>query len=102
MPKNISSHYSLEHAMVIVDDSYCFLYTDAIIHSGASFGQGSGPIYLDDVTCSGTEARLIDCSYDRSTSDCSHSRDAGVTCGTECMNTHYVQCSIELGLHVYF
>jgi len=75
---------------------------NAIIHSGASFGQGSGPIYLDNVTCSETEARLIDCSYDRSTSDCSHSMDAGVTCGTECMNMHYVQCSIELGLHVYF
>ena len=37
-------------------------------------------IYLDDVQCSGNEARLIDCVYDSQTSDCSHSRDAGVRC----------------------
>ena len=35
---------------------------------------------MDDVQCSGNEARLIDCTYDSITSDCTHLRDAGVRC----------------------
>lgn len=54
--------------------------TDAIAYSNAQYGQGIIPILLDDVSCSGTEARLIDCTYDSSTSDCSHSDDASVKC----------------------
>ena len=38
-----------------------------------------GPIYLDEVECTGTEVRLSDCS--RITDhDCIHSEDAGVIC----------------------
>ena len=37
-------------------------------------------IVLDDVRCTGTEDRLVDCSYDSSTGDCTHSEDAGVRC----------------------
>ena len=54
--------------------------TDATAYSSAHFGQGSGTIVLDDVRCTGTEDRLVDCSYDRSTVDCTHSEDAGVRC----------------------
>ena len=46
----------------------------------AAYGQGSGPIHLDTVSCSGTEERLIDCSYDSDTREDSHSEDAGVFC----------------------
>ena len=54
--------------------------TDATALSFAFFGQGSGPIVLDDVRCVGTEDRLIDCPYDPSTVDCVHSEDASVRC----------------------
>ena len=56
-------------------------FTDSIAQNGAQlYGVGIIPILLDDVSCSGTESRLIDCSYDSTTSDCSHSEDAGVQC----------------------
>ena len=52
-------------------------------YSSAFFGQGNGTILLDDVACSGTEAKLTTCSYDPSTVDCSHGEDAGVRCDGE-------------------
>ena len=67
--------------------------TAAIAYSRALYGQGSGSILLDDVRCTGTESRLIDCSYDSHTADCSHSEDAAVYCSTcELSPTCYV-CS---------
>ena len=60
----------------------CFssLSTDATALSFAFFGQGTGPIVLDDVRCAGTEDRLVDCPHDPSTVDCVHSEDASVRC----------------------
>ena len=53
----------------------------ATARSSAFFGQGVGSIFLDNVGCSGTESRLIDCAHSGIGShDCSHSEDAGVTC----------------------
>ena len=52
----------------------------SIARTSAYFGQGTGPILLDDVRCTGTESRLVDCTYDPSTVDCNHGEDAGVTC----------------------
>lgn len=55
------------------------IHAGARAHIFAFFGQGSDPILLDDVACAGTESRLLDCSY-RSTHNCGHYEDAGVTC----------------------
>ena len=56
-------------------------FVDAIAYSNAYFGQGTSlSIYLDDVACTTAQSRLIDCSYDSNTGDCSHSEDAGVQC----------------------
>ena len=47
----------------------------------ARFGQGSGPIQLDDVQCVGTESSLTDCpARPINQHDCSHFEDAGVRC----------------------
>ncbi|XP_062334205.1 soluble scavenger receptor cysteine-rich domain-containing protein SSC5D-like [Osmerus eperlanus] len=50
--------------------------------SSASFGQGSGPIWLDDVRCSGSEATLAACPHlPFGSHNCLHIEDAGVVCG---------------------
>ena len=35
---------------------------------------------MDDVACTGSESRLIDCVYDDDTSEDTHTEDAGVHC----------------------
>ena len=53
----------------------------AIARLNAGFGQGSGPIFLDDVRCTGLEKRLFSCVHRGiDVNNCDHSKDAGVTC----------------------
>ena len=51
----------------------------AVARTSAYYGQGLGPIQLDNVQCTGSESRLLDCTH-LAIHDCSHSEDAGVTC----------------------
>ena len=50
----------------------------------AAFGPGSGPIWYDDVDCSGTEMNLTQCLHTAlGTHNCSHDEDAGVVCASK-------------------
>lgn len=47
----------------------------------AYFGEGNGPIHVDNVKCTGNERSLADCiKQDIGRHNCRHSEDAGVIC----------------------
>ena len=56
-------------------DIFCTIAL-AVYH--AAFGQGTGPVFLRYLNCTGRESSLLSCSH-RSGS-CSHSVGAGVVC----------------------
>ena len=57
-------------------------YSSATFALGVAFyGKGSGPIYYNNLSCNGTEARLADCPHPGiGSGNCSHSKDAAVGC----------------------
>ena len=68
-----------------------FLYTqfsDSTYFTSERFGEGSGPVFIDYVACTGSESRLwrlspksqIDCLSFTHYYGCSHSDDVGVRC----------------------
>ena len=62
-------------------------FIDAVSYSNAYFGEGTGTIELDDVSCYGDENTLLDCTHSTiGTSDCEHYEDAGV----KCQSTWYI------------
>ena len=72
---------------LLFDSDYIIIFS----HPGATprynafYGQGSGPIWLDDLLCTGREQRLVDCPVSTGgigmVDFCNgHADDAGVTC----------------------
>lgn len=69
--------------------------TDSLPVKRALYGEGTGQILLDDVTCAGSEANLLECSHPPLfVSDCSHSEDAGVKCQGVCITSVSAFCVI--------
>ena len=69
------------------------------------FGQGSIPIVMDYVNCSGSEFRLWDCNHFTHSYGCTHSHDVGIRCqpGLCLFNSSWLRspCSIFVANIMY-
>uniref|UniRef100_A0AAZ1XPR7 Soluble scavenger receptor cysteine-rich domain-containing protein SSC5D n=2 Tax=Oreochromis aureus TaxID=47969 RepID=A0AAZ1XPR7_OREAU len=71
--------WDLNDAQVVCRELNCGTALNAT--KSAHFGEGRGQIWLDDVSCSGSERSLTECQHRGfGTHDCTHSKDAGVVC----------------------
>ncbi|MCI4384775.1 hypothetical protein PGIGA_G00042550 [Pangasianodon gigas] len=72
-------YWDLADAEVVCRQTDC---GKAINHTySANFGQGSGPIWLDNVNCSGSESDITQCPHNGfGNHNCGHGEDAGVIC----------------------
>ena len=62
----------------------CSILIDAEALSRAHFGQGIGPIVLDDVNCNSRETTLLQCHHPPLFEhNCQHSEDASVRCNDD-------------------
>ena len=82
---------------------FFYLVTLALCGSQHSFGRGSGPIFLDYVSCSWLAASLLSCSHNGfGVTSCSHSNDVGVVCSTCKLYVLYeTWFAVVFGINVY-
>lgn len=69
---------------------------NAVPKSLAHFGQGEDRIWIDDVTCQGTEKDFFDCYKTMEYHNCYHFEDAGVICSQGTCTTYNHLCLIYL------
>ncbi|TWW65130.1 T-cell differentiation antigen CD6 [Takifugu flavidus] len=72
-------HWDLRDADVACAQLGCG-YALSVTGQGGSFPPGRGPVYLDDLNCTGSEDNLWSCPAAEDEPDCGHKEDAGVTC----------------------
>ncbi|XP_063406060.1 deleted in malignant brain tumors 1 protein-like [Mytilus trossulus] len=63
-------------------------YCSGIMQPRSLIRDGVGPIWLNDVKCSGSESELLHCNFNTDTSTCSHYHDVGIHCFLNCSTEH--------------
>ena len=76
--------------------NHCLFLSLATAFNYAYFGQGTGPIQLDNVGCNGLESTLLQCSH-ITNHNCGHNQDAGVRCSAPGIIV-YLLCSATIDL----
>ena len=62
----------------------------AAVHNGY-YGQGVGPVHMDEVYCIGDEDSILECSHTTATRFTDHSDDVGLQCFEgKCFRITYV------------
>ena len=60
------------HGPIALDSSY---------YTSARYGRGTGPIFIDYINCTGSEAEIWGkCQYFTHYNGCSHNDDVGIQC----------------------
>ena len=60
---------------------FCAIFVGAQALRRAHFGQGTGPIHLDNLICNSSESSLVNCRHNGiGVHNCGHSEDAGLRC----------------------
>ncbi|XP_037393968.1 deleted in malignant brain tumors 1 protein-like [Pygocentrus nattereri] len=78
--------WDMRDAAVVCRELGCGEAVDAL--SDAHFGSGSGPVWMDDIDCSGSESTLKNCRSGRwGKNNCDHNKDVGVICSGK---LHYI------------
>nr|XP_005570071.3 scavenger receptor cysteine-rich type 1 protein M160 isoform X2 [Macaca fascicularis] len=86
--------WDLSDAHVVCRKLGCGVALNATV--SAHFGAGSGPIWLDDLNCIGTESHLWQCpSRGWGQHDCRHKEDAGVICSEFTALRLYSETEVE-------
>nr|XP_020510045.1 uromodulin-like isoform X1 [Labrus bergylta] len=92
--------WDLSDANVVCRQLDCGPPRSALLN--AAFGQGSGPIWLDDVGCSGNETSITECRHPGlGVHNCNHFEDASVVCEDSALHDHQLICSpdkLQMGL----
>uniref|UniRef100_A0A3B3QH29 Neurotrypsin n=1 Tax=Paramormyrops kingsleyae TaxID=1676925 RepID=A0A3B3QH29_9TELE len=71
---------------------------DGVHPSGQQFGEGVGPILLDDISCTGKEPALVHCGRrEWGKHDCTHSEDISISCSPQRL-AHGIPPSLPLRL----
>ncbi|KAK2887320.1 hypothetical protein QQF64_013611 [Cirrhinus molitorella] len=71
--------WDMEDAHVVCSQLGCG-YAVSVSGNGKPYGQGTGPIYMDELNCTGKERSLWECPAVTNGHDCGHKEDAGVVC----------------------
>ena len=75
------SSWGLNDAMVVCR----MLGYSSVLAAHVKYRQGSGNVWMSNLACSGSESSISECPHlGWGQTACSHSQDAGVTCGGEC------------------